>query len=229
MNTNLVKGLLVFLAGASIGAITATIIVKNKYDGIIEDVVREELESIRNARRASSEATKAEEEVTAGRDRKIDGHTEDGKILVMNRDRYHRIAKRYNGDTEISNAIADPEDLVAPARDEEEEYHEFERRSQEANRIARTEPYVITLQDFTEDRNDFDKITIYYYEDDDTLADENEEIISDYISIVGRHALDRFGDGSEDAEVVYVRNERISTDYEVIRLSKSYKETVYDN
>jgi hypothetical protein len=61
---------------------------------------------------------------------------------------------------------------------------------------------------------------------DDTLSDENEEIISDVSYVIGYDALSSFGDGSDDPDIVYVRNEKLQTDYEVTRLNKSYSETV---
>jgi hypothetical protein len=87
-------------------------------------------------------------------------------------------------------------------------------------------PYVITTEEFSEGNDHYDKLTIYYYADDDTLVDDNEEIITDVIGTVGDQGLYSFGNGSDDPDVVYIRNEKRETDYEVICLNKSYSETV---
>jgi hypothetical protein len=111
------------------------------------------------------------------------------------------------------------------AHTDEEKYHEYEKVSEEANNKTDFCPYIITLEQL-EEKEHYDKLSISYYEDDDTLVDENEEVIADPVSIVGNDALNNFGEGSDDPEIVYVRNEKLETDYEVIRLSKSYAITV---
>lgn len=87
-------------------------------------------------------------------------------------------------------------------------------------------PYVISIEEFQDGMPHYDKLTLYFYEDDEVLTDEQEEIIDDEEQIVGTEALQCFGHLSHDPEVVYVRNSNASTDFEVIRLSKSYAETV---
>ena len=85
--------------------------------------------------------------------------------------------------------------------------------------------YVISLDTFGNENPDYDKISISYYEDDDTLADEQDEIMQEVEGTIGE-ALLCFGDQSDDPDVVYVRNERLSIDYEVVRLHRSYQEAV---
>lgn len=128
--------------------------------------------------------------------------------LIRIKDRYKNITNRYAGKSTVDEEAAEEEATTHPS--------------------AKATIYVVSLEEFSEEMAHFDKQTLTYYEDDDVLTDEGDEQISDVDSLVG-DALDRFGDGSEDPEVVYVRNVRLSTDFEVIRLSKSYKETVLGN
>lgn len=88
------------------------------------------------------------------------------------------------------------------------------------------EPYVIPLDHFMHTNKHYDKLSITYYEEDDTLADDQEEIIPDVSMIIGDEALMCFGEGSDDPDTVYVRNDKTNTDFEVTRLYKSYKKTV---
>lgn len=87
-------------------------------------------------------------------------------------------------------------------------------------------PYVITIVEYNEERMEYDKLTITYYSGDETLADEREEIIPDIEAAVGSDALTRFGDGSGDKNIVYVRNDRIATDMEVVLDPGSYARIV---
>ena len=86
-------------------------------------------------------------------------------------------------------------------------------------------PYVVNVEEYHDTNLHFDKSTLYYYNLDDTLVDESEEPIADVDAVIG-DGLMRFGDGSDDPDIVYVRNEKLGIDYEVIRVEKSYQETV---
>lgn len=86
-------------------------------------------------------------------------------------------------------------------------------------------PYLITVDEYMEDET-FDKITLEYYEEDDTLADEQETIVPDIEGTVGQANLLHFGRGSKDKNVVYVRNQRLRADFEVCRDEGSFAKTV---
>jgi hypothetical protein len=122
------------------------------------------------------------------------------KVLIMNRDRYKKIATNYSNSPEIPEPTSKP---------------------------VRTLPYVISFEDFCESEDAHDKITITYYAGDGVLVDEDEEIIDDVERLVGENNLiNKFGEGSDDPDVLYVRNERLAIDYEVIRQHTSYGEVV---
>lgn len=89
------------------------------------------------------------------------------------------------------------------------------------------EPYVISLAEFSNDEEDFDKITLRYFEEDDTLTEELRKDTPLPIDSVGAANLLRFGVGSEDEEVVYIRNENLKIDFEVVRDTGSYTETAF--
>ncbi len=76
------------------------------------------------------------------------------------------------------------------------------------------EPYTISPEDFVNDKPFFDKITLEYFTDDVLSNAISEEIVTDISGTIGRESLNKFGEYEED--VVYVRNEKLSTDYEVI-------------
>lgn len=85
-----------------------------------------------------------------------------------------------------------------------------------------TEPYLISVEEFMEDFENHDKISISYYDGDDTLADEREQMIPDVEGTVGKENLVRFGQASRDPNTVYVRNKRLNTDFEVYREDGSF-------
>jgi len=97
---------------------------------------------------------------------------------------------------------------------------------------ARTldEPFVISigeyLEDYEYDEGPFDKLTVAYFEEDDTLLDEREQIIDDIEHVVGQANLNRFGQGSENDDIVYVRNTKMRADFEIMREQGSYAEQI---
>lgn len=125
---------------------------------------------------------------------------------------------------EPEESVIEEDEWVEEETTEEDEVVEsIHKQNYDRNR---NEPYVISVKEFMEDRDEYDKITITYFEDDDVLCDEREEVIPNVEATVGSNALTSFGELSEDSKIVYVRNERTSTDFEVVRDTRSYAEVV---
>lgn len=73
-------------------------------------------------------------------------------------------------------------------------------------------PYVISPAEFG-GLDGYDIRTLKYYEDDDTLTDDDDNIVDE--EIIGSSSLSSFGDYEDD--VVYVRNERLKQDFEILK------------
>lgn len=86
-----------------------------------------------------------------------------------------------------------------------------------------TEPYIISIDAYLNEYEEYSKNTLSYYEGDDVLCDDRNEIITDVEDYVGEEALVSFGEGSDDENVVYIRNHRKSSDYEIVRENGSYE------
>lgn len=223
MNTDSVRNLAIFTVGAGIGALVTYKLLKDKY----EKFAQEEIDSVKEtfvtrwphdggdpvSEMPKDERADFNKAYDAMTDEEIDENTGKTNMIYKNPRSKH---KKYN-------TIYPNKREVEP---EEEDYSNFKDISDEVNETNHLIPYVITEKEFSEENQHFDKITIDYYELDDTLADEQEEPIPDVSSIVGDEALLCFGKGSNDPDTIYVRNEKLSTDFEVIRLHKSYRETV---
>lgn len=92
--------------------------------------------------------------------------------------------------------------------------------------LDKTKPYVISAEEFQMDDPKVEKTSITYYDGDDTLVDERDQMIPDIDRVVGEHNLIRFGDRSDDPNVVYVRNEMLDTDFEIFRDLRSFTEVI---
>ena len=80
-------------------------------------------------------------------------------------------------------------------------------------------PQVISPDEF--DTNDFKTQTLTLYADG-VLADEYDNVITNVDEIVGEESLDHFGEYEEDT--VYVRNEELETDFEILKDDSNYRD-----
>lgn len=93
--------------------------------------------------------------------------------------------------------------------------------------VDKTRPHMITVDDFhLSDGGEFEKLSIVYFEGDKTLVDDRDEPIDDIENLVTEDILSKFGEKSNDPDVVYVRNPRISTDFEITRDKRDYAEVI---
>lgn len=83
---------------------------------------------------------------------------------------------------------------------------------------------IITLEIYADPVPIRDKVVLTYYEEDNTLVDEEETVIDDRNRLIG-NALEKFGTEKDgDPDTVYVRNGKTKTDYEIVRVKGSYSE-----
>jgi hypothetical protein len=89
-------------------------------------------------------------------------------------------------------------------------------------------PYILSTYEFYTgpDKDDYENITITYFAGDDTLADDAEHIVSDVENMIGRANLTKFGLGSDDPNVLYVRNEDRKVDWEISLDPRGYADVV---
>jgi hypothetical protein len=86
-------------------------------------------------------------------------------------------------------------------------------------------PYIITHDEYFAAEKEYDTQSLTYYEDDDTLVNENDKPVDD-LDLVGEDHLARFGHGSKDRKIVYVRNDKLGIDFEIVLAKGSYLEAL---
>lgn len=74
-------------------------------------------------------------------------------------------------------------------------------------------PYIIHRDEFDDDEHGWDKVTLTYYKGDNVLCDTDDTPIYNAEKIVGELI---FGKGSQDPNVVFIRNEKLQAEYEVL-------------
>ena len=83
----------------------------------------------------------------------------------------------------------------------------------EMSQRTKTDPYIIHQDEFINDEMGFHQETVTYYQGDDTMTDEHDSPIYNYEDIMGEL---KFGHGSNDKNVVYIRNESLGMEWEVL-------------
>lgn len=150
--------------------------------------------------------------------------------------------KGYSSPTSAPPMAVPPPESVATKEDEAEE-DDSEAEVQNIFREATVEdtwdyheelrkrspdiPYIIHYDERKE--LDYDEITLTYYEVDDVICDERDEIFDTLRrnNVLGGEELLRFGHGSNDASIVYIRNDKLELVFEVVRSPNSFAEEVH--
>lgn len=86
--------------------------------------------------------------------------------------------------------------------------------------------HIISLQEHSDNEPEYQQVTLTWYAGDSVLTDEREDVIEDFENIIGVHALGKFGEVSEDENVVHVRNNILMVDYEIVRSNGTYQQEV---
>lgn len=88
-------------------------------------------------------------------------------------------------------------------------------------------PYIITYDEMANEHiEDFDKLTLTYYEKDGVLVNDEMEILNvDYY--IGRENLEHVGE--EEKDILFIRNEKNCVDYEVQFTSEKFREPEHVN
>jgi hypothetical protein len=87
---------------------------------------------------------------------------------------------------------------------------------------------IISVKEFMAGEKGYEQVTLTYFAGDATLTDEANDIIDNANEMIGLVNLDRFGHRSRDPRIVYVRNDRISVDFEICKHDGRYAEEVAD-
>lgn len=105
--------------------------------------------------------------------------------------------------------------------------NEWNLEQEKSKRAANPDlPYVISHEEYKNNESGFQQIAIAYYEEDGILTDPADRPIDDDEGTVGKDNLMRFGHGSGDPRVVYIRNPREEVEFEVVKSQGSFDQEV---
>ena len=224
------------LAGSFVGYFVGRQTTKDFYEQLAE----EEIESVKKSFEKYRQMIKEEKSPTNTDDATDDAKTEVNftqktKYVVTNnnplvrpsleRNPVERAKREYHlcATRNKENIPLDEENVET--EDEETLPEEDDELAVTGEEVVATHPsingvYCISSDEYEYDCPDYDKLSLYYYVVDDVLCDDKDEIIDDIEDYICYEALDMLSMQT----TVWVRNEKLRTDFEVISINKSYAE-----
>lgn len=125
----------------------------------------------------------------------------------------HRVPMNTN--EEMKNSI----DISALKRD-------VKKANEEVFSPVNSDIEIISEEEFFNPSVNHEVVELAYWALDKTLADDQDEMLDNEESIVGSDWANHFGEAPDDPDVVYVRNHRLKTDFEILRKDESFAEVV---
>ena len=232
-----VKYGLIFVGGAAVGGSIGWFVTKKKYEKQMDEAVEREVKDVREWYERHYEEDKElieKADLLLGTrfTSKMISEVEDTEEVVEDEspdDNLVRAGERaVESYTERMNRRKD--DLLRPERmqydrvsynsfskqkivEDIEEKEVDEVRLKQNDDDPRDDIYVISAEQFAHERLGFDKVTLYWWELERILSEEDMAIL-DVPDILGTGWEGKIG--TEEKDVVYVRNENLETDYEVV-------------
>ncbi len=188
-----------FLAGATVGAATAWICLRKRY----EQIAQEEIDSVK--------AAFAEK-----------------KPVFTNTTRDEEQEKNQHK-ADIAKLKPDLVDYAAKLQEEGYvNYTEHSKKNTEEKKEEPMidTPYVISPDEFGTSDN-YTQISLVYYDGDEVLADEEDAVVEDIAGTVGEDFAEHFGEYEDDS--VFIRNDRLRCDYEICKDYRSYADVTGDS
>ena len=199
----LFKGLCIFGAGVIAGAFVAARAVKEKYQQEAEEEIAEMREYYRELKK---EATKVDTTEDDTKEETKEESKEDFRPI-------EELAE--------AEGIIKDKGYVNYTNYNDTDYNENNKEEQ----VDEDEIYIIDPEEFGGENGEYDTATLTYFKDG-VLADEVDEIVT-YNVIGGEENLQPFKD-YPDCTAVYVRDDNIMVDYEILRDPYQYDEYKMD-
>lgn len=209
MNSTL-KGVLIFVLGAAAGSLATWKLIKKKY----KDIAQEEIDSVKDT---FSKMKKNEypDKLEDYPDFEEFDDSDDSDDVEEEPKPEQKIDRNNKPDiVEYAKILSETGYTNYAERQDKKEKKGVEPVEDER-------PYVISPDEFGE-KDGYENVTLTYYADG-VLTDYFDNVISNVDEVVGFDSLDHFGEYEDD--VVFVRNEKMETDYEILRDLRDFNES----
>ena len=204
---NTLKGVLIFVLGAAAGSLATWKLIEKKY----KDIAQEEIDSVKD----TFSKMKKNEYPDKLEDYPDFEEFDDSDDVEEEPKPEQKIDRNNKPDiVEYAKILSETGYTNYAERQDKKEKKGVEPVEDE-------KPYVISPDEFGE-KDGYENVTLTYYADG-VLTDYFDNVISNVDEVVGFDSLDHFGEYEDD--VVFVRNEKMETDYEILRDLRDFNES----
>lgn len=189
---------IIFVVGVAIGAGVAILATKSYFETISND----EIESVKKAYKTPNtphDDEKLQDFVNAVK-------TQNTRVSVDDKAIYEQHINHFGYD------------VVSNKKSKEE--IETKLAEKEGPSDEKSKPYHISIDDFTENKPYYKQVTVTYFPKEQLLVDDISGEFEDVESTVGKDNMSLFLETDED--VIYIRNDNLSIDYEVVKSNAEY-------
>lgn len=193
----MMREVLIFVSGVTVGGFLGYKIIEKKYSEKLETEVNRRID-----------------EYVINNKKEEKKHTETAEIKKENavdKINYNNVTKNY-----ISSEDNEEKEETKEEYDGKEDEPEVNDYISDDPR----DPYEITEEEYDDNSNEFEKESLYYYRGNYTLVDDSDNVVdtedadillgSDWVNLMNNNGI------------VYIRNEKVKTDYEIVVNSGVY-------
>ena len=80
---------------------------------------------------------------------------------------------------------------------------------------------IITEEEFQIDCQEYNKVCLSYYPDSETITDDSDQVVDQVYKLFNPEALDHFGSDPMDPDVIHIRNDESTIDFEIVKCEGS--------
>lgn len=220
------------MAGAAVGLVGGALVgwglcekkLRTKYEQIAED----EIDQMREHFRARLVAREEKPDLAQLTDKAEDlGYGTPNRVEVPRPDKpavIDRVPEDGQASKKLAEVIAKEHATSKNIFEEAAVVDDWDYEIEQASRSPE-KPYVIHVDERHE--HGYTESTFTFYEGDNVVCDERDSIVDAVEEILGEDNLSKFGHGSGDRNVVYIRNDALGVEVEVCRSQQSYAEEVH--
>lgn len=194
----MMREVLIFVSGVTVGGFLGYKIIEKKYSEKLETEVNRRID-----------------EYVLNNKKEEKKHTEQIEIKKENaadKINYNSVTKNYisSEDNEEDDEETKEEDDGKEDEPEVNDYISDDPR----------DPYEITEEEYDDNSNEFEKESLYYYRGNYTLVDDSDNVVDteDADILLGSDWVDLMNNNG----IIYIRNEKVKTDYEIVVNSGVY-------
>lgn len=148
--------------------------------------------------------------------KRVDEKKDRGELVT---NEYENVKKRFNIEEQRAEDVDPDEEEEVDFPDDYETPPQFD---------VYPVPYPISEEEFSTECLEYDKLSLKYYTDDNTLCDDQEVPVDDVIQLIGEETVDYLAEflnhpQHEDFDhIIYVRAEGTTSDFEITIVENSY-------